>query len=358
MSSRFGNGQPPLSLVAVTVSPCHYVRIREYGFHRTRKHQSLYGTHQALRDVTLQLEPGRIGLLGPNGAGKSTLLKILLGLLPASGGRGYVLDHALRAEQGREHGIFSYLQSFFVSGATNGSDLRRAIGYMPEADALIPGLRGAEYVALAGELYGMPRKEAQRRAHEVLTYLEMEDARYRRLEEYSTGMKQRLKLAQALVHDPPVLLLDEPTSGLDPAGRDAMLQLLLSLAREHGKSFILSTHLLGDVERVCDSVVILHRGQVLLQGSVADLRTRRQDRYRLQIQGNATAFLEELRLEGARIIEDNGRGELCVIVPHGWVTRAFFALADNHGVLLRGIQRDDEGLEELFHRVLREKVEQ
>ena len=104
----------------------------------------------------------------------------------------------------------------------------------------MPGLRGAEYVALAGELYGMPRREAQRRAHEVLTYLELEDARYRRLEEYSTGMKQRLKLAQALVHDPPVLLLDEPTSGLDPAGRDAMLRLLLTLGRDHGKSIILS----------------------------------------------------------------------------------------------------------------------
>jgi ABC-2 type transport system ATP-binding protein len=210
-------------------------------------------------------------------------------------------------------------------------------------------------VALAGELYGMPRKQAQRRAHEVLTYLGLEEARYRRLEEYSTGMKQRLKLAQALVHDPPVLLLDEPTSGLDPAGRDAMLQLLLTLGREHGKSFLLSTHLLGDVERVCDSVVILHLGRVLLQGGVNELRTRRQDRYRLQIQGDRNAFVEELRLEGVRIIDDNGRGELCVVVPQGWVTRAFFALADNHGVLLRGLQRDDEGLEELFHRVLTEK---
>jgi ABC-2 type transport system ATP-binding protein len=296
-----------------------------------------YGTHQALKDVSLHLDPGRIGLLGPNGAGKSTLLKILLGLLPPSSGTGHILGHELAQIERR------------------GSDLRRSIGYMSEADALIPGLRGAEYVALAGELYGMPRKQAQRRAHEVLTYLGLEEARYRRLEEYSTGMKQRIKLAQALVHDPPVLLLDEPTSGLDPAGRDAMLQLLLTLAREHDKSFLLSTHLLGDVERVCDSVVILHQGRVLLQGGVDELRTRRQDRYRLQIQGDRNSFLEELRLEGVRIIDDNDRGELCVVVPQGWVTRAFFALADNHGVLLRGLQRDDEGLEELFHRVLAEK---
>jgi ABC-2 type transport system ATP-binding protein len=183
----------------------------------------------------------------------------------------------------------------------------------------------------------MPRREAQRRAHEILTYLGLEDARYRRLEEYSTGMKQRLKLAQALVHDPPVLLLDEPTSGLDPAGRDAMLHLLHMLGRDHGKSFMLSTHLLGDVERVCESVVILHQGQILLQGNVSDLRTQRHDRYRLQVQGERHTFLEELRLDGVRLISDNDQGELCVEVPRGWVTRAFFTLADNHGVILRGL---------------------
>src|SRR5438309_7057002 len=233
-----------------------------------------YGSHQALRDVSLHLESGRIGLLGPNGAGKSTLMKILLGLLPPSAGTGRVLDLDIQ---------------------TAGVALRRALGYMPEADALVPGMQGSEYVALAGELYGMPRKQALRRAHEVLSCMELEDARYRRLDEYSTGMKQRLKLAQALVHDPPVLLLDEPTSGLDPSGREAMLRLLLTLSREHGKSFILSTHLLGDVEQVCDSVVILNQGQVLLQGNVGALRTRRQNRYRLQIEGEPAAFLEELR---------------------------------------------------------------
>jgi ABC-2 type transport system ATP-binding protein len=293
-----------------------------------------YGPQHALQDVTLELPPGRIGLLGPNGAGKSTLLKILLGLLPPSSGTGRVLGEPLERA---------------------GALLRRSIGYMPEAEALVPGLRGAEYVALAGELYGMPRREAERRAHEVLTYLDLEDARYRKLEEYSVGMKQRLKLAQALVHDPPVLLLDEPTSGLDPSGREAMLRLLLTLGKEHGKSFLLSTHLLGDVERVCDSVVILHQGQVLRHGSVEELRRRRQDRYRLQFQGPPAAFLEELKLEGVRIIEDNGRGDLRVAVPAGWITRAFFLLADNHGVLLRGLQPDDEDLEELFHRVIGEK---
>jgi ABC-2 type transport system ATP-binding protein len=236
-----------------------------------------------------------------------------------------------------------------------GSVLRRAIGYMPEADALIPGMRGADYVALAGELYGMPRKQARRRAHEVLTYLGLEDARYRYLEEYSTGMKQRLKLAQALVHDPPVLLLDEPTSGMDPEGREGMLKLLISLGRDFGKSVLLCTHLLSDVERVCDTVVILYQGEVLCQGPVRELCHRRQDRYRLQVQGEPQTFIEELCLEGVEVLHDNDRGELRVRVPAGWVTRAFFALADNHGVVLRGMRRDDEDLEELFHRVIGEK---
>ena len=292
-----------------------------------------YGSFHALKGVTLRLPPGRIGLLGPNGAGKSSLLKILLGLLPPSSGKGRFLGHDLGG---------------------NGALLRQSVGYMPEAEALIPGLRGAEYVALAGELYGMPRIEAQRRAHEVLTYLGLEDARYRYLEEYSTGMKQRIKLAQALVHDPPVLLLDEPTSGLDPTGRETMLNLLLALGKEHGKSMILCTHLLGDVERVCETVVILNKGQIVKQGSVAELRTRRQDRYRLRIQGEIEAFVKDLRLEGVEILHDNGRGVLRVAAPAGWQTRTFFALADNNSVLLRGLERDDEELEELFHRVLAE----
>ena len=292
-----------------------------------------FGKNQALIDVTLSLEIGRIGLLGPNGAGKSTLMKILLGLLPPSSGRGRVLDHDL---------------------ASAGIALRRSIGYMSEADALIPGIQGAEYVALAGELYGMDRKQALRRAHEVLTYLDLGDARYRKLEEYSTGMKQRLKLAQALVHDPPVLLLDEPTSGMDPAGREGMLDLLLRLGKDHGKAILLSTHLLGDIDKVCDAVVILHQGRILCQGPVQQLCRRRHDRYRLHIQGEPNPFLDELRLEGVHILHDNGRSEYRVQVPASWTTQAFFKLAQLHNLAVRGLQADDENLEELFHRVIQE----
>jgi ABC-2 type transport system ATP-binding protein len=296
----------------------------------------VFGNYQALCDVTLKLKPGRIGLLGPNGAGKSTLLKILMGLLPPSSGSGRVLDQPIAAGPEREANY----------------ELRRLIGFMPEADALVPGLRGVEYVALAGELYGMPRRQAQRRAHEILTYLELEDARYRLLDEYSTGMKQRIKLAQALIHDPPVLLLDEPTSGLDPGGRDAMLRLLLDLGRDFGKSMILSTHLLADVETVCEQVVILMNGQIRGQGSVAELCARRQDRYRLQIHGEMEAYSRDLALEGVKVLPNNGRGELRVTVPPGWNTRSFFVIAENSGTVLRAVVRDDETLEELFLRTV------
>ncbi len=296
-----------------------------------------FGQTQALIDINLKLEVGRIGLLGPNSAGKSTLMKILLGLLPPSSGTGRVLDHDL---------------------ATAGVELRRAIGYMSEADALVPGLQGAEYVALAGELYGMARKQALRRAHEVLTYLDLGDARYRKLEEYSTGMKQRLKLAQALVHDPPVLLLDEPTSGMDPAGREGMLDLLVTLGKEHKKAILLSTHLLGDIDKVCDAVIILHHGRILCQGPVQQLCQSRHDRYKLQIQGEPNALLDDLRLEGVQVLHDNGRGEYRVQVPTGWTSQAFFKLAQVHEVVVRGLQADNEDLEELFHRVISENQSQ
>jgi ABC-2 type transport system ATP-binding protein len=295
-----------------------------------------FGAHTALHDVTLALPPGRVGLLGPNGAGKSTLLKVLMGLIPPSSGTGRVFDQQLGGS----------------SDSEGNWRLRRLIGFMPEADALVPGLTGIEYVGLAGELYGMPRREAQRRAHEVLSYLELEEARYRRVEEYSTGMKQRAKLAQALVHDPPVLLLDEPTSGLDPAGRDAMLRLIRALGTDHGKSVLLSTHLLADVEAVCERVVILAGGRVRGVGTVAELCSRRQDRFRIRVQGDAAGFRDDLESEGVKVLGENGHGEWRVAVPEGWTNLAFFKLAEVNRVVIRAVLRDDETLEELFLRTV------
>ncbi len=315
--------------------------------------QQFYSNH-ALKNISLKLKSGRIGLLGPNGAGKSTLLKILLGLISPTSGEGKVLSESIQSSKVKQRSFFGWgRNNFTLRGTQRGNErLRKKIGYMPEADALIPGLTGIEYVALAGELYGMPRAQAQRRAHEVLTYLELEDARYRRLEQYSTGMKQRIKLAQALIHDPPLLLLDEPTSGLDPAGRDAMLRLLLELGRDFGKSLILSTHLLADVEVVCEQIVILLNGSIRFQGNVDSIRSQQHDRYRLRIQGDNRDFCKDLQLEGIEILSENNRGELRVQVPKEWQTRNFFVLADHHQVILRGLEPDQETLEELFLRMV------
>lgn len=294
----------------------------------------MFGPMKVLDDVTLHLPPGRIGLLGPNGAGKSTLLKILMGLLSPSSGSGSVLGEPLGHE------------------STNWR-LRRLIGFMPEADALVPGLTGIEYVSLAGQLYGMSRRQADRRAHEVLSYLELEEARYRKVEQYSAGMKQRAKLAQAVIHDPPVLLLDEPTSGLDPAGRDAMLRLIRALGDDHGKSVLLSTHLLADVEAVCERVVILAGGRVRGVGTVAELCARRANRFRLRIQGDPLAFRAGLEAAGATATAGESRAELAVTVPDDWDATAVFAVADRSGVAVRALTRDDVSLEELFLNTVR-----
>jgi len=290
-----------------------------------------YGRVCALREVSLAVEAGAIGLVGQNGAGKSTLMQILLGLIRPSQGTAQVLAQDVRA---------------------SGIQLRGRIGYMPERDAMVPGLNGIEYAALAGELCGMSRKQALRRAHETLSWLGMEDARYRRLEQYSVGMKQRLKLAATLVHDPDVLLLDEPTAGLDPDGRADMLSLLSSLAARPNKSLVLSSHLLGDVERVCTSAVVLDRGQVVGLGRIEDMCHSRRACYRIRWQGDADGFLTHLGELGCDVQLENRVDEARVVVPQDWTTRTFFATAGRHAVLLTGLEPEEEDFEAVYHRLI------
>lgn len=292
-----------------------------------------YGSVAALRQVSIATEPGAIGLIGQNGAGKSTLLKILMGLLKPTQGEGRVLGLDLRKEW---------------------AQLRVRVGFMPEAESLIPGVPGVELVALAGELSGMPRKQAQRRAHEVLSYLGLEEVRYRKCDEYSVGMKQRLKLAAALVHDPELLLLDEPTAGLDPDGRESMLQLLKALADRHGKSLILSTHLLGDIDRVCGQVIILDRGTLLGVGRIDELRSQRRGRFQLRWQGDGAAFLADLDAQGVVLVA-NGQdraGSATVDVPAAWSPRRFFETSLPHSLVLREVLPQEEDLQELYHRLV------
>ena len=219
-----------------------------------------FGSKTVLNNVSFEVYPGIIGLLGPNGAGKSTLIKLILGLdIPSSGG--ITLFGKTKVELGK-------------------------IGFMPEAKAIIPSMKGFEFVAFAGELEGLKRKDALRRSHEILDCLSMGEARFRKLGEYSTGMIQKVKLAQALVHDPELLILDEPTAGLDPPARNQMLDYLSYFARQQGKSIVLSTHLLGDVQSVCDQVVVLNLGNCLASCSLETLVGNKENRYLIEIAGN------------------------------------------------------------------------
>lgn len=289
-----------------------------------------FGKIQALKDVTLKLPAGRIGLVGNNGAGKSTLFKILLGLLRPDSGRGRILG---------------------IDVDRSGVELRRRIGYMPEGPVLVPLLTGVEFVTLSGSLYGMPSREAARRAHEVLQYVGLGELRYRRLEEYSLGNSQRLKLAAALVHDPELLLLDEPTDGLDPPGREGLLRLLADLVRETGKSLILSTHLLHDVDRLCDQLVVIEAGEIRYCGRTRPEQAARRER-RLEIawRGPDEPFRTLLAQAGMKLLTGL-RGEAQLEVDDDFIPAFLFARARLAGVLLTTLKPVEENVEEAFFRL-------
>src|SRR5258705_8594894 len=215
----------------------------------------VYGQQRALDSVNLQVAPGAIGLLGPNGAGKSTFMKCLLQLQPITSGSAKLLGR----EVGRE-----------------GRDIRKRVGYTPEQDCHIPGMVGCEYVTYCAQLCGLPFRAARQRAHEMLDFVGMGQERYRKIDTYSTGMKQRLKLAQAIVHDPEIVFLDEPTNGLDPKGRTQILDLVHSLWRTYGITVVLSSHLLNDVDRICEQIIIIARGRVLVHDTLQNLKASKR----------------------------------------------------------------------------------
>jgi len=294
-----------------------------------------YGAVLALDGVSLSVEMGAIGLVGQNGAGKSTLIKVLLGLLRHTSGTVRVFGSDIV-----KHGV----------------GLRGRIGYMPEREGVTPGLNGIEYVGLSGELNGMPRKLALRRAHELLSQLGLEEARYRRLENYSAGMVQRIKLAATLVHDPDLLLLDEPTSGLDPDGRNAMLALLKSLAQRPGKSLLFSTHLLGDIEQVCRHALILENGRIAASGLLDDLLAGQAHAFLLRWKngsGSANdAFLAALKQAGVEVslVEEPGRARAVVCAE--WTGQQFFHFAKQAGVTLIELEPEEMDLRTVYRRLV------
>ena len=234
-------------------------------------------------------------------------------------------------------------------------EVRRRLGYMPEQDCHIPGMSAAAFVAFAGELSGLPRDEAISRAHEVLYYVGLGEARYRNLETYSTGMKQRVKLAQALVHDPELLLLDEPTNGLDPQGREEMLVLIRDIATRRGMSLILCSHLLHDVERVCDQVIVLNQGQIARQGSIRELTGARRQVFDVRFKGDGAAVLTDLKDLGADWRE--GDDSVRVFLPEGLGPETVFRVAKECGVQVRHLRPGAETLEDVFLRALGHEVQ-
>ena len=251
-----------------------------------------FGAFTALRDVSLSIEPGITGLLGPNGAGKSTLIKVLLGLLRQSSGTGRVLDFAVGPEAKK---------------------IRANVGYMPEDDCFLYGLSGVESVQFSAQLSGIPGVESLRRAHEILDYSGLAQERYRAVETYSTGMRQKLRFAQAIVHDPPLLILDEPTSGLDPEERDIMLRRIRRLAQDHGKTVLLCTHILPDVQAVSESVVILANGEVRVSDRLGELSQPAEPAVKVRIVGPMDSFLDAAEQAGLKTDVFAGRND-----PYQW----------------------------------------
>ncbi len=285
-----------------------------------------YGRAAALREVSASFVPGATGLLGPNGAGKSTLLKSLLGFLAPSSGRMRVLG---------------------LDVAHSALAIRGRIGYMPETDGHIPGMNAVSFVAYCGQLGGLPSSDAMQRAHEVLYYVGLGEARYRNLETYSTGMKQRIKLAQALVHDPDLLFLDEPTNGMDPKGRDEMLDLVRDLAHEKQINLILSSHLLPDVEYTCDRVVVLDKGRVVAQGPIQDLKGPRGRAFEIRIKGDRHAFAGVLTSAGFECHETD-EDVMRVFVAADEGARALFRVAAAEHVQVRHLKPSLPTLEDVF----------
>ncbi len=288
-----------------------------------------YGELRALKEVSLKLEPGRIGLLGPNGAGKSTLLKTLLGLIEPDHGSVKVFDFDV---------------------ARNPFDVRARIGYMPEGDSVLPELTALQFATLAAELCGLPQSEATGRAHQVLHYVGLGEARYRKLGSFSTGMRQRARLAQALVGDPKLLLLDEPTSGLDPRGRDEMLALILDIPARTGASVILSTHILPDVEKTCDQVIVVAAGEVLYAGALAPLVTSEEGVFEVRGKGEP-AKLKTVFEEGGCVVTRDGSA-LEVRVPQGKDAGYVLELAVQAGQQVRHVAPLIKTLERAFFQKL------
>ena len=284
-----------------------------------------YGDVRALDGLTIDVEPGIIGFVGANGAGKTTLLRILLGLLPPTSGTASVLGYDVR---------------------TQTLDVRARVGYMPEHDCLPMDASGTDFVAHMGQMSGLPFTVARERAAEMLRHVGLHEERYRLIGSYSTGMKQRIKLAQALVHDPKLLLLDEPTNGLDPAGRDEMLALIERTGKTFGIALVLTSHLLGEIERVCESLIAIDGGRLQYSGSVSAF-TDRTHRLVVETDDEVPELAARLRARGLEV-EATGALQLRVGVKDDGTYDVIRDVAAELDAPLARMEMARHKLEELF----------
>ena len=282
-----------------------------------------YGRFTAVDHVSFSVPPGACGLLGKNGAGKSSVLKAVLGLLEPSTGTARILGFDAQREA---------------------LALRDHVGYMPEREASFPGLSGLQSAVLAARLSGLPGRQARQRAHEVLYLVGCGEERYRPVGGYSTGMKQRIKLAMALVHDPDLLFLDEPTNGLDPGGRTEILALLRDLVAK-GKSLILSSHILSDVESLCEHVVLIDGGKILAQEPLSTFTETAGSFYRVGVHGDVDRFEAKLR-ELELLEKDLGKGQF-LVQAHG-SSGELFEIAMACDVQIRFLEKDRRSLTDVF----------
>ena len=285
-----------------------------------------FGKQEVLKSLTMSLESRAIGLLGPNGAGKTTLLNTLLGFNPPTSGTARVLGLDIIRDAGK---------------------MKSLIGYMPENDSFISGITAVRFVSMMAELSGLPRDVALEKAHETLFWTGLGEARYRKIETFSQGMKQLVKLAQAIVHGPRILFLDEPTNGLDPPARQRMLTLINDIVTKSGTSLLLSSHLLRDVEECCQDVLILNQGDI---AGCHNLEEEKESKFKfleLELQGDKERFTAEIKKRGGSSAE-YAEGRLKIVLPESMSAAEIFIIALDMDAQVRKMEMKRSTLEDIF----------
>jgi ABC-2 type transport system ATP-binding protein len=293
-----------------------------------------YGRHEALNEVSVSLDSKALGILGPNGAGKSTLIRALLGLVPVNGGEAHFDDLDVRRE---------------------GKRIREMIGYMPEHESYLPGMTAIRFLRFMGEMCGLPAAAAMERAHEVLFYVGLGEVRYRPVDGLSYGLHQKVRLAQALIHGPKILILDEPTNGLDPTARDEMLGLIRDMISHSESKVVMCSHLLKDIETCCEEALVLKKGRVVAAGNIEAMKQTCPNVFEMRIKGNLDRFMAALSELGCecRLGE---RDALQVTVRDGVTPQAFFEIARNQGTQIRHFYAKKDTLEDVFLKAIEDEI--